>query len=484
MRRAVLVLLVVAGGVAGWLAADRLTDLAPYRYGGRAVLHGLALYDAHDPVSGLPFTYPPFGAVAMVPLAVLPVVVAGALVTAVSVAALAAVVRTTLPVAAAPLLVVALALGSLALEPVWQTLRFGQVNLLLILVVIVELVRPERRLSGVLVGLVAGIKLTPLVFVVLLLMVGRRDAALRATAVFGATVAVGFALMPGQAASYWGDRLLDGTRVGPPELAHNQSVYGALSRLLGEPPPTALWLVAAAPLAGAALVVAAVWWRRGDRVLGTGMAALAMLLASPVSWSHHWVWAVPLALAVWPHSRAVAVAWTAVFVIRPILWPPWGQGREHDWGAVDHLVGNSYLLAAAGLVVWAASVALRSSTAAAVADEGPVAVVRDPQPVTIPGVPLLLPRGPLALRPRVGDVSDEDIQARIKGLIEQEHDLRQRLGAGAISSEVEHSDLARIEVELDQCWDLLRQRRARREYGQDPDEAAVRDAGTVENYQG
>ena len=81
-------------------------------------------------------------------------------------------------------------------------------------------------------------------------------------------------------------------------------------------------------------------------------------------------------------------------------------------------------------------------------------------------------------------MSDEDIQARIKGLIEQEHGLRQKLGDGQISNEEEHSELARIEVELDQCWDLLRQRRARREYGQDPDEAAVRDAGTVENYRG
>src|SRR5687768_13426110 len=105
MRRAVLALLVVTGGVVGWLGADRLTDLAPYRYGGRAVLQDLALYDAHDAVSGLPFTYPPFGAVAMVPLAVLPMVVAGALVTAVSVAALLGVVRTALPVTAAPLLI-------------------------------------------------------------------------------------------------------------------------------------------------------------------------------------------------------------------------------------------------------------------------------------------------------------------------------------------------------------------------------------------
>jgi len=93
-------------------------------------------------------------------------------------------------------------------------------------------------------------------------------------------------------------------------------------------------------------------------------------------------------------------------------------------------------------------------------------------------------RGARCAQPIVGDVSDEDIQARIKGLIEQEHDLRRRLGAGEITNEVEHSQLARLEVELDQCWDLLRQRRARREFGHDPEEAAVRDAGTVENYRG
>ena len=226
-------------------------------------------------------------------------------------------------------------------------------------------------------------------------------------------------------------------------------MYGALTRLLGEPPPTLLWVLVAGPLAAVTLVVAAAWWRRGDRLLGTGLAALAMLAASPVSWSHHWVWAVPVALAVWTHSRRVAVVWVAVFVARPILWPPWGQGREHDWNAVEHVVGNAYLLAAVALVLWAGT-ALRSSPD----------------------------------WPRVGDVSDADIQARIKSLIEQEHDLRQRLGAGEITAEDERADLARLEVELDQCWDLLRQRRARREFGQDESGAQVRDPGTVEGYRG
>ncbi len=442
-------LLVVAAGVVGALAAAHLTDLAPYRYGGRAVLEGLPLYDAHDPVSGLPFTYPPFGAVVMVPLALMPVHLAAAVLTSASTAALAAVVVISLSVRRRRLAawsVPVLVIGALALEPVWQNLRFGQINVLLMLAVLVDLTRPGRKYSGVLIGVAAGIKLTPLVFVVLLVLVGRRSAAARAVMAFGVTVALGFAVMPGQAPTYWSDRLLDGSRVGPPALAHNQSVYGALTRLLDGPPPTYLWLALAAPIAAAVLAVATAWWRRGDPMLAAGLGAVAMLLASPVSWSHHWVWCVPIALGVARQSRVAALAWTAVFVARPILWPPWGEGRETHWNALDHLVGNAYLLSALALAVWAA--------------------VR------------------LARGPTVGDVSDADIQGRIKSLIEQEHELRQRLGAGEISSEVEHADLTRIEVELDQCWDLLRQRRARREFGQDPDEAAVRDAGTVENYRG
>jgi predicted nuclease with TOPRIM domain len=77
---------------------------------------------------------------------------------------------------------------------------------------------------------------------------------------------------------------------------------------------------------------------------------------------------------------------------------------------------------------------------------------------------------------------DIDIQKRIKNLIDEEHGLRSRLGAGEISVEDENQRLRSVEVELDQCWDLLRQRRARREFGENPGDAQVRDANTVENY--
>jgi hypothetical protein len=79
---------------------------------------------------------------------------------------------------------------------------------------------------------------------------------------------------------------------------------------------------------------------------------------------------------------------------------------------------------------------------------------------------------------------DTDIRTRISSLIDEEHRLRTALGAGEITADDEHERLKGVEAELDQCWDLLRQRRAKREFGADPGEAEVRPPGTVENYLG
>ena len=329
------------------------TDLSVYRFAGGAVLDGSAVYGPDDPATGLPFTYPPFAALALAPLAVLPEAVAAAVVTAATAGALAGSVALVLRELGRPgpgWQVAGLAAGSLSLEPVWQTLAFGQVNAVLMLVVLVDLLRPERRWSGVLLGLAAGVKLTPLGFVVLLLFVRRPAAAARAVATFAATVGVGLVLVA-DGPSYWDDRLLDPRRVGPPEFAGNQSLLGSLARLVDDVPGTWAWLAVALPVAAAGLGLAAYVWRGGDRVLGTCLAALALLLVSPMSWSHHWVWAVPLALALWDRSRVAAVAWVAVFVARPIWWPDGAESREYAWGAGQHLLGSGYVLA--GLVLLA-----------------------------------------------------------------------------------------------------------------------------------
>ena len=350
--------LVAAAAVAAGLRGD-FTDLFVYQHGGRGVLDGLEVYESRDPVTGLPFTYPPFAAVVMVPLALLPAWLAAALLdrrVGGALAAVVVVVRRALDRPAPGWLVALVTAGALALEPVWQNLTFGQVNVFLMLAVLVDLVRPERRWSGVLVGIAAGVKLTPLVFVVLLVLVGRRSAAGRAVLAFAGTVAIGFVVTPGSAATYWADGLVDAGRVGPPALAHNQSVYGALTRLLDGPPPTLLWLAVAgtarrsrcwssAPAGGGAATgcSAPAWgrWpccsprRSRGRTTGCGRCRSRWCCGSA--------------------AGGRPSAWTAVFVARPVLWPPYGRGREYGWSPLEHLVGNAYLLAALAFSVWAAA---------------------------------------------------------------------------------------------------------------------------------
>jgi alpha-1,2-mannosyltransferase len=333
-----------------------LADLDVYRYGGRCVLELVSPYLHSDPIHDYPFTYPPFAALLMVPLALLPGGVAGALWTGLSVGCLAAtiaLVRRAYGHRTSAWVVVTVCAASIALEPIWQNLWFGQINLILMLAILVDVVRPDRRTAGILLGVAAGIKLTPLVFVVLLVLIGRRAAAARAVITFAGTLLVGWAAVPGGSV-YWGERLVDPSRVGPPSLAHNQSLSGALTRLLDGATPTLLWLLVAGPIALATVFAAAAWWCRDDRVLGAGLGALAMLLASPISWSHHWVWAVPIGLALWERSRAGSALWVAVFVARPIVWPPWGQKREYHWLWYEHIDGNAYVLAALILVGWSA----------------------------------------------------------------------------------------------------------------------------------
>jgi hypothetical protein len=79
---------------------------------------------------------------------------------------------------------------------------------------------------------------------------------------------------------------------------------------------------------------------------------------------------------------------------------------------------------------------------------------------------------------------DTSIRTRISALVSEERELRRKLSQGEIRADEEHERLRDVEVELDQCWDLLRQRDARREFGEDPDEATVRSEGVVENYLG
>ena len=79
-------------------------------------------------------------------------------------------------------------------------------------------------------------------------------------------------------------------------------------------------------------------------------------------------------------------------------------------------------------------------------------------------------------------MNDKEILGHIDELIATEHDLRAKVASGELSTVAERDQLRSVEEALDQCWDLLRQRRARREFGENPEEAQVRPAGEVEDY--
>ena len=347
-------------GVALAFAVPDPFDLAVYRFGGKAVSEGRTLYGAEDPATGRLFTYPPFAGVLFVPLAHVPVALATATWAAAGVAALGVTMHLLLRErgvylssgALAGLLLLAVATG-----PVRETLHFGQVNLLLMGAICTDLLLLRGRGSGVLIGIAAGIKLTPLVFVVLLIMVGRRTAAVRAGVTFGATVLAGFVVLPASAATYWTRAVWDSERVGGSEYIRNQSIFGVMTRILGGEPSTLGWLLVAVPVSTAVLVLAAKLWRGGARDAGVCMAAASMLLASPISWDHHWVWGVPALLLLLNRAHAgFAAAWAVFLFAGCRIWVRHGERVELQWTWWENIWGNAFVWAA---LLAAALIALR-----------------------------------------------------------------------------------------------------------------------------
>ncbi|WP_234361335.1 glycosyltransferase 87 family protein [Plantactinospora sp. BB1] len=311
----VLPLLVAGAAVAVQQATGSFWgDLATYHSGASAAASADgALYQAtHRGTDGiaLGFTYPPFAALLFQPLVPLGVPVAVGLWTLASVLALLAALRVTLRAAGVPaerraLATLAGAAVALPMFPVSGHLQAGQVGLFLMLLVLLDLTGdPRRRWSGLGVGIAAGIKLTPLVFVVYLLVTGRFRAAGTALAGFAATVALGFAWRPEDSVRFWTGALFDTARVtADPRTILNQSLAGALTRLTDSAEPGTGWLVLAVLVAALGMAVAAYCARAGEQLLGVLACATTGVLVSPVSWHHHWVWCVPALVLLAVRSR-------------------------------------------------------------------------------------------------------------------------------------------------------------------------------------
>lgn len=371
-----------------------LIDLDVYRWGGEMLRSGGDVYGGEWPgtarVPGytgdnLRFTYTPAAAVVFVPLSLVPLLVAEVLWIAANVVVLVWIEQRCLALAGVACrrdrwaLAAVLAAVLLLAEPVSQTFMFGQINLIIVAMVLVDVSLPDgHRAKGVLIGIAAGLKLTPALFGAYYLVTGRVRAGVRASVTFAATVAAGFVLAPGPSATYWFDRAFaDASRVGPPEYVGNQSLRGAVGRLLGDGPVAIGVWVALAAVVGLAmvLVVRAVRARSGE-LPAVVAVAIAGLLVSPIAWSHHWVWIGPaLALGVAAVLRggrrspavvivlSMLVVFSAVPLVPGWIWhAPDGSGPI---GAIRVVVENLYVLAglvAVGAVVVAVARGRRGPT--------------------------------------------------------------------------------------------------------------------------
>lgn len=357
-------------------------DLDVYRDGARAWMHGRALYGKLPPITnGMfePFTYPPISAVVMAPLALVSTTTAGVLMTAVSLGLLLCVVvlflRATKLADGPGAWKLASALLPLAvlIEPARTTLAYGQINIVLMALVAVDCLLPGTWFTvrghtvgwprGALTGIAAALKLTPLVF--LLFFLARRDwrSALWMSACFLGATAVGFATCWGDSRTYWTSTVFDTSRIGLPVFSGNQSLTGVLYRahLTGHA-ETAAWLGLSLVIGVLALIAVTKAVRRGRLVTGLALTACAQLLVSPVSWSHHWVWASPVLICALVKGRRLrlaglgrryllgAAAVTAVFLAEPQVWFPHTMRRELGWAWWEQIIGSAY--------VWVAVVAL------------------------------------------------------------------------------------------------------------------------------
>ncbi|MFR9766919.1 glycosyltransferase 87 family protein [Nocardia sp. SC052] len=377
-------------------------DLQVYMWGGKAAaLHPGQLYAARGPMF-LPFLYPVFAAWICAELARFPInyIGTGIVVTTlislyVSVWCTAVLMRYRRGLG---MLAMTLAVGSAALwlEPVQQTFRFGQISMILMAMVLGDLAMPKHRRSrGILIGIATGIKLTPAVFVVYLVITRQFKAAAVAMGAFAATVAVGLWYRPTEAIQFWTSTVASQNRIGF-AYVQNQSLNGVLGRLQWTTWDShVVWLFGAGGLGLAGLAAARIAYQRGDEMLGALLAAGVTLLCSPISWTHYWVWAVPA--LVWAVHALSRRSWTAGITVPGAIalfafaWPmqvdsigTWDQtlpllpqgliwfvpqtnGREFHWTVVQFLVGNSYALLTLAAMV-AAIVLLLSAPRPPIAD--------------------------------------------------------------------------------------------------------------------
>jgi len=366
-------------------------DIDVYRMGGQAWLDGRALYAdgaMFHTLGGLdlPFTYPPLAAVAFSPFALLSLPAASVaitLTTSVLLTASTVIVLTRLDVWPQTSAVTAepawlrrcwLAAGIVApaviyLEPIRSNFEFGQINVVLMTLVIADCV-PRRTPwpRGMLLGIAIALKLTPAVFLLYFLL--RRDTRALLVTAASAVVATltGFALAWRDSWEYWTDTVRNTDRIGTATLNTNQNIAAALARLsLDEGERFALWTLASFAVLGLTVWAARRVVRADQPVLALVCVAMFGLVVSPVSWSHHWVWVLPsmLVTSVLAYRlRHLTLAVITATGIALMVWTPIVLMPEHHETAASlwrQLAGGSYVWWAIAVIAVAGTVSVESA---------------------------------------------------------------------------------------------------------------------------
>ncbi|HKP40398.1 mannosyltransferase [Mycobacterium sp.] len=351
-------------------------DLHVYVGGAGALDHPGTLYDYvyadQTPDFPLPFTYPPFAAVVFYPLHLLPF---GFLAFAWQlgiIAALYGVVRISQRLLGNGDRRVAMLWTAVGIwiEPLRSTFDYGQINVLLVLAVLYAVCSTRWWLSGLLVGLAAGVKLTPAVSGLYFAGARRWGAAVFSAVVFFGTVAVSALVVGRQTRYYFTELLGDAHRVGPIGTSFNQSWRGGISRILGH--DAGYGPLVLAGIAVTAVLALLAWRAIGgaeDRLGAIVVVQLFGLLLSPISWTHHWVWLIPLMIWLlhgplherlgarllgwgWLALTLIGVPWLLSFA-QPTIWViprPWYLA----WA------GLIYIVATLATLAWIASTGRRS----------------------------------------------------------------------------------------------------------------------------
>lgn len=334
------------------------------------------VYADQTPDFPLPFTYPPFAAVVFYPLHLLPFGLLSLAWTVGIIAALYGVVRLSQRLIGRGCHRAAMCWTAVGIwiEPLRSTLDYGQINVLLVLAVLYAVYSTRWWTSGLLVGLAAGIKLTPAISGLYFLGVKRWGAAIFASVVFVGTIGASVLVLGSQVRYYFTELIFDAGRVGSVATSQNQSWRGGISRIVGHDAGYSLPVIVAIVVTAVLAVLA---WRaigagdanQPDRLGGIVVVQLFGLLLSPISWTHHWVWVLPMML--WlihgplrarRGAKILGWAWLALTLIGPPWLLSFAQPTIWQTGRPWYLAwaGLVYIVAAVATLAWVATTGRRS----------------------------------------------------------------------------------------------------------------------------